>query len=181
MTTRGRSWVVVVALSLTALLLHTLFAQSTFSFFPAPIILSIAFLWLLPYPWYALGGLCILAELYSTFPPGIMTGTVLSPVFFWHLKGKITIDVSFSFLLLILSSVFLQTAILALTDTLLSLEHVSPTRLLDALPWLYITSITFASTGLLFILCNILYEMVTPHATSSVLSSFTRYGRTYLR
>lgn len=115
--------------------LHTTSSHNLFSYFPLLILLPILLVWLVPHPWYYLVAVALTGELLSTTPPGIVTLTVLLPALIHRARGRINIDLSFSFFAILLTTTTLQSLLLMLPDLVPPLFTSSWAQLYAYLPW----------------------------------------------
>jgi hypothetical protein len=151
-----------VLLALIAVLLHILVQNNTLSFVPLPLYLSLTIIWLIPSPWYFLIALALYSELFTTLPVGLLSSAIAIAALTWHFRGRIEIDLSFSFLLLLLATVFLQIALLLGSEIIhYNLASMGLENLRLSLPLLPVTVLLISTTIAVFLTC-VLFDSAFP-------------------
>lgn len=122
----NREMVLVGGVILVSLVLGKLFW-----FLPALVILSGVLARVVDNSGWYLMLVAVVAELVSVLPVGIVAAIVMVPWVAHYLVRKVSVDVSFSYLLLVGLVVIVQMLILFLPDSLV----VSPVEAVTAIPW----------------------------------------------
>lgn len=113
------NFILTAAIIIIAIILHRLTSLHTITYLSAPLTLSIIFTWTKNRPWRYLLVLALITELFSLAPIGLSTIIILLPSLIYRLRGRFDVDLSFSFLILLLISAISQT-ILQLSPLLTS-------------------------------------------------------------
>ncbi|MEX2054761.1 MAG: hypothetical protein WD972_01140 [Candidatus Andersenbacteria bacterium] len=151
-----------VLLALLATLLHIFVQNNTLSFVPLPLYLSLTVIWLIPSPWYYLIAVALYSELFTTLPVGLMSSVIAIAALTWHFRGRIEIDLSFSFLLLLLTTVFMQIALLLGSEIIhYNLASTGLENLRLSLPLLPVIVLLIVTTTTVFLTC-ILFDSAFP-------------------
>lgn len=149
-----------ILLGLIVLVLHMTVQRQGFSLFPLPIVAGTLLVYLLDRPVGWLMVLAVFFELLSTAPIGVVTAVLLAPWVIRRVFSSVEIDISFSFLLLLGFTVFIQTTLLAASAALPVFREgfawAEIYRYFPVLPW--ILTLT-GSTVALFVLTIAWYEI----------------------
>lgn len=113
---KSRTWL-LIAIGIVAIFLHVFLQRSLFSLVPLSITAPFLITWLTRKPLFYLIAWAVLAELLTTFPIGILTTVTLTPFVLHFLLKRIHIDLSFSFLLITVFTVFFQSLALLAFDS----------------------------------------------------------------
>jgi hypothetical protein len=111
------------------------------------ITLSVVLTWLIPRPLPWLLGMAVFAELIAITPPLTLTLGILSPLLIFWLRGRISVDISLSYIILIATSVALAFTIVIGVSAFPAVFLVPWPRIL--LAWIVVTCCA-ASITLLF-------------------------------
>jgi len=109
-----------------ALLAHLTLRRSGFSLVPVFLTVPLLLTWLFPKPAPYLLAWAVIAELLTTFPPGVATLIAFLPVSIRYLFRGARVDLSFSFLLICGATVSLQTALLMAAEMLIHRQIIYP-------------------------------------------------------
>lgn len=146
----SRQLIIIALLTALAIVLHALTQNNLMSYVPFPLYLAAVATWLLPKPWRYLLVLGIASELFTTFPPGVLTAVVALPLVVHWLRGRIALDLSFSYALLIALTVLLQLGILIGADLTIGGVHGEVWQAIPwlsaSLVWLSLVSVTMITT-----------------------------------
>jgi uncharacterized membrane protein len=112
--TRERFW--FWSLVLLALLAHSIWQSWLASWVVAPLYLAITMSWILRKPFWPVLVIGLIAELFTTLPPGMVLSACALPLLLNQLTPRLEVDISVRFLLSLGLSVTLQVLILASYD-----------------------------------------------------------------
>lgn len=147
---RGRLWLWCVWAMVVAML-YFFFSSIVHMPVGALITVALTLTWLVPRPWRIVAPLGIIAELLAITPPLALALAIWSPLFIFWWRGRIEVDVSFSYFILLAVSAALALGIVVAADAYPAWQHIP--WLLVALSWLTITT----SAGVMTILYGRLF------------------------
>lgn len=142
---------------------HSVLRYGTFSVLLLPIFVSILVTYVASVPTYYLLILAVIAELYSSFPPGVMTLVVLVPWLVRSVMRERQPTLSFTFLVKIVVTVILQLAILSAIEVinLALLPEMDWMSALGQIP-VRVLAIIVLVTGAVTYAAAILWQEITP-------------------
>lgn len=136
-------WFLGGILILTAWL-HSTVHYLLFSLIPLPVVIPIILTWTAPNAWIFLAIWAITAELFSTLPPGLLAIITFLPWIIRLLIPRVTADLSFTFLAVIVCTVLVQVAAVVGYDLITT---GWPTWPWPVLSWMIVLCSLFTATA----------------------------------
>lgn len=173
------SWSLVhpVLITIAALFAHTSIRHNLVSLLPLPLLLSTTLVWTTSSPGYYLAALAIAGELLGGLPPGIMTILVLTPFFVFRLRRQIQVDISFSYVGLLIITTLVQLLLLSLPHLLLFLLAAPTWAALPAvIPWQLLSLMLLLNTLATWLLTLGSITFAPPEYQPSALFDRKFYG-----
>lgn len=97
-----REFYIAVSIVLVSFIAHSFVSRLLAFNLVAPLLAATLFSWTLKNRIFYLGVLALLAELTTTLLPGILVVSIFFPLLVWRFRQRITVDLSFSYLLLMM-------------------------------------------------------------------------------
>lgn len=176
MTPLGRRRLAIASIGIAGILLHLLSTRAGVSYIPAVILISTVLTFCLASPGVYLSGLAVIAELYSTLPPGVALVVVAIPSLTRRLVGAGAGKRTFPLLVTLAATVTAQLSAQLAADLLLLLpaQKDSPLHVVTLIPAMYALAAVGSTTLAAFLLCRAYQEFFPPPASHEPLSTRIR-------
>jgi hypothetical protein len=151
---RHHHWFTIVCLGLAGLAHHYVHS-SLISIVPLAVSVPLILTWFIPHPLPYLIAWSFVAEAGSTLPLGFMIIVSLIPFLLKSVLPSISVDLSFSFFVLLFITVSLQLALVFVPDILRA-----PVMLVSTIPWVPLLVTILVTTTTVYVLCLIREQMI---------------------
>jgi hypothetical protein len=162
MSSRSKELLIVLITLIGVFIAQRVFHSGVISYAPAPVLLAVILTWSIPRAWRYLIVIAIVSELFTTLPLGILSLTIAMPLGVYLLRGRIEADISFSFLSLILVSVFLQFVVLTSFDVVHNYIAEGGQSIISVIPWRLLFSSWLITSAMAFAACVIITNQMPP-------------------
>lgn len=169
MIEKTRAFVVPVAITIIASILHSTIGSSWISFIPAPLFFSIVITWTCrpSWPWLLLGGLTM--ELLTTLPIGAVSLIIVVPYCIKLIWRRAEANLSIGFLFLIIATTFIQLILLVVTRFgIPSWDIISTKSWLSSLPWAFLGILWLLTSSASFLVCVAIQNWWPSHERSII-------------